>query len=241
MSTKTKNYELIVPAGTDVADITALNENWNKIDEELSKRADLDDTGKVPPEQLPPMDYIPTTEKGQPGGVPVLDENGKLDPEVLGDAGFEVTGAASTIIKDNLTANRALISNGSGKVAVSPVTSTELGYLDGVTSGIQTQLNNKLSTRGGTMSGMITFQNTDAYHILHKYRVVNGTTYGVNIGCGVLGGEGMVVLEVHEGDATDSPIIGRLEVSRLGVSYHNNNGTRTYIHRTSAVPASVEN
>lgn len=51
------------------------------------------------------------------------------------------TGAASTIMDDNLTANRALVSNSSGKVAVSAVTSTELGYLDGVTSNIQTQLN----------------------------------------------------------------------------------------------------
>lgn len=45
-----------------------------------------------------------------------------------------------------LTANRALISNSSGQVAVSAVTSTELGYLDGVTSKIQSQLNNKAST-----------------------------------------------------------------------------------------------
>lgn len=57
-----------------------------------------------------------------------------------------VTGAATTITDNNLTANRALISNSSGKVAVSSVTSTELGYLDGVTSNIQTQLNNKLSS-----------------------------------------------------------------------------------------------
>ena len=57
-----------------------------------------------------------------------------------------ITGAATTITKDNLTANRALISNSSGKVAVSSVTSTELGYLDGVTSNIQTQLNSKLSS-----------------------------------------------------------------------------------------------
>ena len=40
-----------------------------------------------------------------------------------------ITGAATTIASANLTANRALISNGSGKVAVSAVTSTELGYL----------------------------------------------------------------------------------------------------------------
>lgn len=54
-----------------------------------------------------------------------------------------ITGAASTITSSNLTANRALISNASGKVAVSAVTSTQLGYLSGVTSSIQTQLNNK--------------------------------------------------------------------------------------------------
>ena len=45
-----------------------------------------------------------------------------------------------------LTANRALISNGSGQVAVSGVTSTQLGYLSGVTSAIQTQLNGKNPT-----------------------------------------------------------------------------------------------
>lgn len=57
-----------------------------------------------------------------------------------------ITGGATTIVSSNLTANRALISNGSGKVAVSAVTSTELGYLDGVTSAIQTQLNGKSDT-----------------------------------------------------------------------------------------------
>lgn len=56
-----------------------------------------------------------------------------------------ITGGASTITSSNLTANRALVSDASGKVAVSAVTSTELGYLDGVTSNIQTQLDSKLS------------------------------------------------------------------------------------------------
>lgn len=53
----------------------------------------------------------------------------------------KLNGAVSTIKTSNLTNSRALISNGSGKVAVSSVTSTELGYLSGVTSAIQTQLN----------------------------------------------------------------------------------------------------
>ena len=57
-----------------------------------------------------------------------------------------IVGAASTITDNNLAADRALVSNSSGKIAVSNVTSTELGYLDGVTGNIQEQLNNKLET-----------------------------------------------------------------------------------------------
>jgi hypothetical protein len=47
---------------------------------------------------------------------------------------------------ENLTASRALVSDGSGDVSVSAVTSTEVGYLDGVTSNIQTQLDSKASS-----------------------------------------------------------------------------------------------
>jgi hypothetical protein len=71
-----------------------------------------------------------------------------------------ITGGATTIVSSNLTASRALASDGSGKVAVSAVTATELGYLSGVTSAIQTQLTG-LSSRvrvyyDGTPSGMVT-------------------------------------------------------------------------------------
>lgn len=44
------------------------------------------------------------------------------------------------------TANRAVITDGSGNLSVSTVTSTEVGYLSGVTSSIQTQLNAKASS-----------------------------------------------------------------------------------------------
>lgn len=62
---------------------------------------------------------------------------------------YTFNGAVSTIKDSNLTASRALISDSSGKVAVSAVTSTELGYLEGVTSAIQTQLNGKASSTHG--------------------------------------------------------------------------------------------
>ncbi len=58
---------------------------------------------------------------------------------------IEITGAASTIKDDDLMQNRAVISNGDGKIAVSDTTSTELGYVHGVTSNIQTQLDNKIN------------------------------------------------------------------------------------------------
>lgn len=45
-----------------------------------------------------------------------------------------------------VTANRALVSNANGKMAASSVTATELGYVHGVTSNIQTQLNAKQSS-----------------------------------------------------------------------------------------------
>ena len=51
----------------------------------------------------------------------------------------------------------ALVSDASGKVAASgAITSTELGYLDGVTSNIQTQINNILisyNTYAGFING----------------------------------------------------------------------------------------
>lgn len=54
-----------------------------------------------------------------------------------------------------ITAARALISDANGIPTHSAVTATELGYVSGVTSSIQTQLGTKLALAGGTMSGAI--------------------------------------------------------------------------------------
>lgn len=75
-----------------------------------------------------------------------------------------ITGAATTITSSNLTASMALVSDASGKVAAhGTVSATELGYLDGVTSSVQTQLNSKEPTittlpvsKGGTGVGTLT-------------------------------------------------------------------------------------
>ena len=59
------------------------------------------------------------------------------------------TAAAIVFSKmESLTADRATITNGSGFVTISATTATELGYVSGVTSALQTQLDAKLDDIG---------------------------------------------------------------------------------------------
>ena len=72
-------------------------------------------------------------------------DKGDKEEELYSDKiadGTVITGSATTIDTETLTASRAMVTDGNGKVAVSDVTATEIGYLDGVTSNIQTQLDN---------------------------------------------------------------------------------------------------
>jgi hypothetical protein len=54
-----------------------------------------------------------------------------------------------------LTGSRALQSDSGGIITPATTTSTELGFLSGTTSSVQTQINSKLSLSGGTMTGVI--------------------------------------------------------------------------------------
>jgi len=63
---------------------------------------------------------------------------GITDTEVAADAAIAYSKLAT------LTASRALVSDANGVLTVSNITATELDYLDGVTSNIQTQLDAKL-------------------------------------------------------------------------------------------------
>ena len=78
------------------------------------------------------------------------------------------TGAVSTILSNDFATSRALVSNSSGKAASSSVTSTELGYLSGVTSKVQTQLDDRLQLTIGTSitsgSDLNTFKTPGKYY-----------------------------------------------------------------------------
>ncbi len=59
-----------------------------------------------------------------------------------------VTGAATTVLTENLAAEVVTVTDASGKLAASTVTTAELGYLTGVTENIVTSLGNKQDTIG---------------------------------------------------------------------------------------------
>src|SRR6185437_610217 len=77
------------------------------------------------------------------------------------------------------TGNRALESNGSGKIVEATTTATELGYLSGVTSAIQTQINGRLPLSGGTMSGALLINNATCKFSLDGLSTTNqiGSNY----------------------------------------------------------------
>jgi len=54
-----------------------------------------------------------------------------------------ITGAASSVVTANLDASIVVVSSAGGKIGNSSTTTTELGYLNSVTSDIQTQINGK--------------------------------------------------------------------------------------------------
>jgi hypothetical protein len=91
-----------------------------------------------------------------------------------------ITGGGSTITSTNLTSSRALVSDSSGKVAVSNVTGTELGRLVGVTSSIQAQLdgkaNNSVVATGSTTSRSLANRFADVINVKDFGAVGDGVT-----------------------------------------------------------------
>ena len=67
---------------------------------------------------------------------------------------FTATGAASTIESSNLAVSKALVSDANGKVAAAETTAAELGFLHGVTSAVQGQINS-LNSNLANQSGSI--------------------------------------------------------------------------------------
>jgi hypothetical protein len=106
------------------------------------------------------------------------------------DAEFDAIAVASAtklnalnpVMTGTLTVGSATLSEAELEILDgATVTTTELNYVDGVTSSIQTQLNNKLSLSGGAMTGAITTNSTfDGVDVAVRDGVLTSTTTTAN-------------------------------------------------------------
>lgn len=135
-----------------------------------------------------------------------------------------ITGAATSVVTNNLTANRAMTTDSYGKVGVSPVTSTQLGYLSGATSNIQTQINN-------IQSQLI--NSTPKFNILTISTASTPTaTDTVLINTGVLS-SGIYIVNAQVQFATNST--GNRETGIYNLSTSGTLGGTGIFHRQSAI------
>ena len=119
-----------------------------------------------------------------------------------------ITGGATTITTSNLTASRALSSDVSGKVAVATTTLTELNYVNGVTSAIQTQFGGK-QPLDATLTSLAAY-NTNGILTQTAADTFTGRTVTGNSSITVTNGDGV------SGNPTLTPILASTVEAQAG-------------------------
>jgi hypothetical protein len=131
----------------------------------------IDSKGRITSASNTNITFPVTTVNGAAGTVVLTTTNiaeGTNQYFTSARAQSSITGGASSVVTADLTASRALVSDGTGKIAASAsTTATEIGYVAGVTSAIQTQINTKAADNlvvhlagAETITGAKTFTDT---------------------------------------------------------------------------------
>ena len=119
-----------------------------------------------------------------------------------------------------LTANRAVATNASGFIAATAVTDTELGYLSGVTSAIQTQISGKEPTitagtaaqywKGtkvwATLDTLAVTENTNLYFT--NARAIAATLTGFSAGAGTVTAADSILTALQKLQGTNTTLSG---------------------------------
>lgn len=169
----------------------------------------IDSKGRITSASNTNIAFPVTTVNGASGTVVLTTTNiaeGTNQYFTTGKVSAYLTGAISTVLTTDLTASRAVASNSLGKLVSSGTTDTELGYVSGVTSAIQTQLNSKLSTATAS-STYLTISNAASTYLPLSGGILTGGLTGTTLGLsGLLSG-------------TNATFTGTLSANSIGINF----------------------
>ena len=150
----------------------------------------------------------------------------KIANGAIVDADINASAAISLSKLENLTTARALVSDGSGDVSVSAITSTELGYLDGVSSSIQDQIDAK-GASNANLTAIGNLAKTDGNLI-----VGNGSTWVAESGATARTSLGLGTISTQ---ASDNVSLTGGSITGLGEPSSNSDAsTKSYVDQAVA-------
>ena len=150
MAVNTTNYKFNKPVVGADSDSWGgeLNENWDKVDSLLYGASYTDGDSQTVERIRPDLEQGSWAVNGTAITATATELN-NIPPAI--------SGAATSVLSSDLSAGKVLISDENGKIAASSgVSVTELNYVDGVSSSIQTQIDAKAPLLNPVFSGTAT-------------------------------------------------------------------------------------
>lgn len=146
-----------------------------------------------------------------------------------------------------LTASRAVQSGVGGFLEVSAVTTTELGYVSGVTSALQTQLNNKQPLDTGltniaalTGAGVLCATATDTYALRTLTAVADVAAFAITNPQGVAGNPTFTYTDARTPNATNASFVGTGQTASATGATATNLQTATATFSTDQIEFTIE-
>ena len=123
-------------------------------------------------------------------------------------SGINTLKTDSNLIIGSLTPNRAIYTDGNNQLISSSTTNVEMSYLSGVSSSVQTQLNNKVSLGGSVMSGALTLPSGTLLNPALNFTGSSTTGLSANSGLLSIIANGIASINIASNGNLQFPLLG---------------------------------